>query len=163
MPAGDTVMGDKYGEVPPGFTTIFWNTQFTARQQPHTLGILCNPQHPALAEFPTEFHSNWQWWYLVTKSQIMILNHLPVELRPIVQVIDDWNTNRKLGLIFEAEVNGGKLLICSIDLQKSAEKCPVARQMFHSLLAYMQSDDFNPSLQCDITAIEKLFVPQSAD
>lgn len=163
IPATDTVMGDKYGKVPPGFTTIFWNTQFTGRQQPHTLGILCNPQHPALAEFPTEFHSNWQWWYLITKSQIMILNALPVELRPIVQVIDDWNTNRKLGLIFEAKVNEGKLLICSIDLPSNIDKCPVARQMFHSLLAYMQSDNFNPSLQCDITAIEKLFSPQPAD
>lgn len=163
IPATDTVMGDKYGKVPPGFTTIFWNTQFTARQQPHTLGILCNPQHPALAEFPTEFHSNWQWWYLVTKSQIMILNALPPELRPIVQVIDDWNTNRKLGLIFEAKVNEGKLLICSIDLQSNIDKCPVARQMFHCLLAYMQSDNFNPGLQCDITAIEKLFNPQPAD
>jgi len=163
IPANDTVRGDKYGKVPLGFTTIFWNTQFTARQQPHTLGILCNPQYPALAEFPTEFHSNWQWWYLVTKSQIMILNALPPELRPIVQVIDDWNTNRKLGLIFEAKVNEGKLLICSIDLQRSADKCPVARQMFHSLLAYMQSDSFNPNLQCDITAIEKLFNPQPAD
>ncbi|UCE99504.1 MAG: hypothetical protein JSV82_00065 [Planctomycetota bacterium] len=160
IPAPDTVSPDKYGKVPPGFTTIFWNTQFTARQEPHTLGILCNPEHPALAEFPTEFHSNWQWWYLVTKSQIMILNNLPIELRPIVQVIDDWNTNRKLGLIFEAKVAKGKLLVCSIDLQGNLDKCPVARQMLHSLLAYMQSDYFDPKLQSEITEIEKLLTTQ---
>ena len=157
IPAPDTVKGDKYGKVPPGFTTIFWNTQFTARQQPHTLGLLCNPQHHALSQFPTEFHSNWQWWYLVTKSQFMILNTLPAEIRPIVQVIDDWNTNRKLGLIFETKVANGKLLICSIDLQNNLDKCPVARQMFHSLLVYMHGDRFNPKIQCDINVIEKIF------
>ena len=157
IPAKKTVKGDKYGKVPPGFTTIFWNTQFTARQEPHTLGILCNPKHPALADFPTEFHSNWQWWYLATKSQIMILNALPPKIRPIVQVIDDWNTNRRLGLIFEAKVDSGKLLVCSINLRKKLKKCPVSRQMFHSLLAYMHSDNFNPKTKCDVSTLEKLF------
>jgi hypothetical protein len=156
IPTPDTVKGDKYGKVPPGFTTIFWNTQFTARQQPHTLGLLCNPQHPALSQFPTESHSNWQWWYLVTKSQFMILNNLPAELRPIVQVIDDWNTNRKLALIFEAKIDKGKLLVCSIDLPSNL-KCPVARQMLHSLLVYMQSDRFNPKIKCDLKELKKLF------
>jgi len=157
IPAKDTVKGDGYGKVPPGFTTIFWNTQFTARQEPHTLGILCSPSHPALADFPTESHSNWQWWELATKSQIMILNALPPQLRPIVQVIDDWNTNRRLGLVFEANVAGGKLLVCGIDLQNNLDKCPVSRQMFHSLLAYMRSDSFDPKIQCDRTLITNLF------
>ncbi len=113
MPPLNTIDSD----IPAGFTTIFWNTQWTRRQPPHTLGILCNPKHPALSEFPTEFHSNWQWWDLVTKSKFMILDDFPPDLRPIVQVIDDWNTNRKLGLIFEAKVGRGKLLVCSIDLR----------------------------------------------
>ena len=37
------------------------------RMPPTTLGILCDPRHPALANFPTEFNSNWQWWYLVSR------------------------------------------------------------------------------------------------
>jgi hypothetical protein len=157
MPAADTVVGDRYGKVPPGFTTIFWNTQFTARQEPHTLGILCNPQDPALAQFPTEFHSNWQWWDLVTKSQIMILNDLPAKLRPIVQVIDDWNTNRRLGIVFEAKVGSAKLLVCSIDLRSDLDKRPVAQQMLYSLLRYMSSEDFSPETQCDIETVRRLF------
>lgn len=157
IPAPDTVRGDKYGKVPPGFTTIFWNTQFTARQQPHTLGILCDPNHPALAKFPTDFHSNWQWWDIVTKSQIMILNDFLPEFRPIIQVIDDWNTNRRLALVFEARVAGGKLLVCSIDLRSDLDKRPVARQLLHSLLAYVNSKVFNPKMPCNIALLEKLF------
>jgi hypothetical protein len=143
--------------VPPAFTTIFWNTQWTHRQPPHTLGILCDPKHPALAQFPTEFHSNWQWWDLVTKSRSMILDEFPAELRPIVQVIDDWNTNRRLGLIFEARVGKGKLLVSGIDLKNNLNQRPVARQMLHSLLKYMGSNAFAPRHSIDAELVQSLF------
>jgi hypothetical protein len=143
-------------DIPPAFTTIFWNTQWTARQPPHTLGILCNPKHPALAQFPTEFHSNWQWWDLVTKSRFMILDKFPAEIRPIVQVIDDWNTNRKLGLLFEAKADQGKLLVCSMDLRSDLEQRPVARQMLNSLLSYMNSNAFVPKQKLNAEIIHSL-------
>jgi hypothetical protein len=144
-------------DVPPAFTTIFWNTQWTNQQPPHTLGILCDPKHPALAQFPTEFHSNWQWWDLVTKSRFMILDEFPAELRPIVQVIDDWNTNRRLGLVFEARIGKGKLLVSSIDLHNDLQQRPVARQMLQSLLKYMDSDAFAPKGSIDTELLQGLF------
>jgi len=156
MPSKGSVVGDSHGVIPPGFTSIFWNTAWTRRQAPPTLGSLCDPAHPALREFPTEFHSNWQWWDLVSQSQFMILNEFPAELRPIVQIIDDWVTNRKLGLVFEAQVNGGKLLVCSIDLETDLEHRPVARQMRQSLLAYMNSEKFAPQLTVDAKTIQKM-------
>ncbi len=143
-------------DIPASFTTIFWNTQWTRRQPPHTLGILCNPAHPALAEFPTEFHSDWQWWDLVTKSRPMILDAFAPDFRPLVQVIDDWNSNRKLGLIFEAKVSNGKLLVCSIDLKRNLETRPVARQMLRSLARYMAGDAFEPKHKMDIKLIQGL-------
>jgi len=144
-------------DVPAAFTTIFWNTQWTAQQPPHTLGILCDPKHPALTQFPTEFHSNWQWWDLVTKSRFMILDEFPAELRPIVQVIDDWNTNRRLGIIFEAKVGKGKLLVSGIDLKNNLNERPVARQMLHSLLEYMDSSAFAPKNSTDAKLVQGLF------
>ena len=144
-------------DIPAGFTTIFWNTAWTRKQPPHTLGILCNPKHPALADFPTEFHSNWQWWNLVTRSKFMVLDDFPPDLRPLVQVIDDWTTNRKLGLVFEAGVGRGKLLVCSIDLRSNLDKRPVARQMLHSLQRYMESGRFAPRHSVEIELIHSLF------
>jgi len=157
LPAAGTVKGDRFGKVPPAFSPIFWNTAWTRRQAPHTLGILCDPDHPALARFPTEYHSNWQWWDLVTKSQVMILEPLPPELRPIVQVIDDWFTARRLGLIFEARVGGGRLLVCSIDLKTRMDERPVARQMLHSLLQYADSEHFQPALTLRPEQVQALF------
>ena len=159
LPASGTVKGDRYGKIPAGFSSIFWNTAWTRRQAPHTLGILCDPKHPALAAFPTEYHSNWQWWDLITKSQAMILNDLPPDLQPIVSIVDDWFTNRRLGLVVEARVGRGQLLICSIDLSRDLESRPVARQFRHSLMKYLASDAFRPSVAVDLAVLRQLFQP----
>jgi len=71
-------------------------------------------------------------------------------------VIDDWNTNRKLGLVFEAKVGKGKLLVCSMDLWSNLDERPVARQMLHSLLSYIQRADFSPEPSVDVEMIRRL-------
>ncbi len=73
----------KGAKVAIGFSSIFWNTAWTGNQPPHTLGILCDPEHPLFRDFPTEFHSNWQWWDPVTHSQAMILDGFPSDLKPL--------------------------------------------------------------------------------
>jgi hypothetical protein len=153
------VKGDGLGKVALGFSSIFWNTAWTHRQAPHTLGILCDPKHPALSDFPTDDHSNWQWWYLLSRAGAMILDGLPAALQPTVQVIDDWFTNRKLGLVFEAKVAGGRLIACSINLATGLDDNPVARQMRHSLLRYAAGDRFRPSLELTIEQVQALMEP----
>ena len=148
--------GDRRGKVALGFSSIFWNTAWTRRQPPHTLGILCDPKHPALAEFPTESHSNWQWWYLLTRADALILDDLPRDLHPLIQVIDDWVTNRRLGLVLEARVGGGKLLICSIDLERNLEANPVARQLRSSLLHYVAGERFRPAVELTVPQVRSL-------
>ncbi len=144
-----------------GFSSIFWNTAWTHGQPPHTLGILCDPKHPALASFPTEYHSNWQWWYLVSQAAALKLDGMPGDLRPIVQAIDTWFETRRLGLAFEAKVHGGRLLVCSIDLEKNLEDNPVAHQMRHSLLRYVAGNEFAPQVEVSVEAIQNLMQPLS--
>ena len=128
------------------FEPIFWNRYMFHTQDHKTLGLLCDPKHPALAGFPTEFFQDWQWNEIVTRAQGMMLDGLPKEVRPIVQVIDDWNTNRRLGLVWECRVGNGKLLVCSADLVKDLEKRPAARQLRQSLLSYMAGKHFDPKV-----------------
>jgi len=151
----------KRGKVALGFSSIFWNTAWTQQQPPHTLGILCDPKHPIFAEFPTDFHSNWQWWYLISRAGAMILDDFPPALRPTVQVIDDWFTARKLGLVVEGKLGSGKLLICSVDLENDLAGDPVRRQFRHSLLRYMASDRFTPKHVVTAEQVRGLIVPPS--
>jgi hypothetical protein len=156
------VKGDAHGKVALGFSSIFWNTAWTHRQPPHTLGILCDPAHPLFRDFPTEDHSNWQWWYLITHAGAMILDDLPPALQPTVQVIDDWVTNRRLGLVFEAAVGPGKLAVCSIDLQPTGEPDPVLRQFRASLFRYLASGQFHPKIAVTPEQIRRLTASPSA-
>ena len=162
LAAGKTVLlladtGLVKSNVPPGFSSIFWNTAWTSGQPPHTLGILCNPKSPALKYFPTESHSNWQWWDLVTRSRAMILDSLRASIRPVVQVVDDWVTNRRLGLVVEAKVGNGKILICSIDLKNDLDKRPAARQLLYSLEKYVGSKEFEPKSEVSLAELRSLF------
>lgn len=148
---------DKGGDIPIGFSSIFWNTAWTRGQAPHSLGILCDPAHPALAAFPTEYHSNWQWSDAMRHARAIRLDEIPGDIRPIVRVIDDWFKNRPLGLIFEVKAGAGKLLITGIDLVSDAPERPEARQLRHSLEQYMTSDAFEPAVTVEAAAVQALF------
>lgn len=138
------------------FSGISWNAVWSG-MPPELLGILCNPSHPLYAYFPTEFHSNWQWWDLVIPSKLMNLDHTPSTYRPLLQMIPDWNKNNKLGLVAEAKVGKGELLICTIDLLRNMDKRPVARQFLYSLKKYVSSPDFHPEEELSEQAVDVLF------
>lgn len=136
-PPKDRVKPEKGGSVGIGFSSIFWNTAWTGGQKPHTLGILCDPKHPALSDFPAEYHSNWQWWDAMSHSNALLLDGLSPAIQPIVRVIDDWVTNRSLALVFETRVGKGRLVVSGIDLLTDSANRPEARQLLYSLTTYM--------------------------
>jgi len=160
-PPPSAIRGDALGRVQIGFSSIFWNTAWTRRQAPHTLGIYCDPRHPALADFPTEYHSNWQWWELVSRAHPFVLTGTEATFRPLVYAIDDWFTSRKLGLIIEAQVGRGRLLACAMDLNTDLEQRPVARQLRRSLLNYMSGPRFKPAHRWTPADVQKLLRPPS--
>ena len=125
------------------FTTPFWSTILFSYQA-KTMGILCDPKHPVFNSFPTDFHSNWQWWDLTHNARVMRLNNLAKDYQPLLQVIDHPVRNDKLGAIVELKVGKGKLLVCTLDILKNLDKRPVARQLNKSIVAYMVSDAFDP-------------------
>ena len=148
-----TVPPDKGGDIATGFSSIFWNTAWTRGQAPHTLGICCDAGHPALAAFPNDGVSDYQWWDLMSRCDAMVMDGMPEGFRPIVYIVDDWFTNRKLGMLYEARVGKGKLLVCGADLQNDLATRPAAAQFRQSLLEYMASQDFNPSQELKVEDI----------
>ncbi len=128
---------------PLDWVPAFWNRLMNPNWT-RMLGLWIDKTHPALAAFPTDSHYDWQWIELVRGTRTMNLDKLPKDLQPIVQPIDDWNRNYKLGLVFEAKVGNGKLLVATPDLANSLDKRPVARQLRRSLLDYMTSMKFEP-------------------
>ncbi|MGC1390303.1 MAG: sugar-binding domain-containing protein [Bacteroidales bacterium] len=146
------------------FTPDYWNFRMfkgisesnNKPVSPGTMSILTNPKLPLFSDFPTEFHSNWQWWPIVKNSRPFILDNAPKDYRPLVQVIDNIERNHKLGLIFEFTVGKGKLLVCMSDLKRIQNK-PEGRQLYSSILKYMSSDKFNPSQTLNPEELLSLF------
>lgn len=121
-----------------------------------TLSILTDPMHPLLKYFPTENHSDWQWWSITRNSRPMILNATRGEYRPLIQVVDNIERNHKLGLVFEFAVGKGKLLVCMTNLRAIADM-PEGRQFRTSLLRYVKSDAFRPVEQLTWEELNALF------
>ncbi len=161
LAAGRTVLltvpkGQKGDHLfPTHFLPVFWSDGWFARTQ-GTLGILCDPAQPALARFPTAFHSQWQWWELSEGASAFVLDDLPAGYRPLVQVIDDLHRNHKLGAVIEAKAGKGKVLATSFDLTSALDQRPVARQLLHSLLAYARSAEFQPRETVSMEEIARL-------
>lgn len=145
--------------IPTTFLPVFWSLTWFPKQ-PGTLGILCDPSHPALASFPTDSHSNFQWYELTQDAPAFVLNDTPAEFRPLVQVIDDYHRNYKLGAVFETRVGRGKLLVSAFDLSADLANRPVARQLRQSLLEYMGDAKFDPQLELPSATLEKLLSVQ---
>jgi hypothetical protein len=142
--------------VPGTFTTVFWNVQMKHIQVSKTMGLLCDPAHPALAEFPTDFHTDWQWWDPVMRSTAVNLDGRPPALRPIVQVVDNCVDNRRLAMIFEARVSPGRLLVCSMDIVNDLGNRPAARQLRRSLLGYMSGPLFHPDVNLSFEDLNEI-------
>lgn len=149
--------------VGPLFQTDYWNYRMfktiaennDKEVSPGTLGILTNPAHPIFDSFPTEGHSDWQWFPIVKNSRPFILDNTGKNYRPIVQVIDNIERNHKLGLVFEFRVGEGRLLAVMADMDKASEY-PEGRQFFASILSYMHSDKFRPDTGISLSDLKML-------
>ena len=66
------------------FQTDYWNyrmfrdicVSMDKPVSPGTLGLLIDPAHPLFREFPTQEHTNWQWFPVVKASHPLILDGL---------------------------------------------------------------------------------------
>lgn len=137
------------------FKPAYWSAWMFKGQ--YTLGALVRNQHPALAEFPTGNHFDWQWEDLCRNARAFRLDGLPLDYQPIVQPICDFHFDWKLGSVFELRPReGGSLLVCGYDITGNLAKRPAARQLRESLLAYMNSSRFAPRTEADAALLAKI-------
>ncbi len=139
------------------FHNHFWNPIMFA-WPPMTLGCLIHEEHPVFDDFVTSYHTDWQWWDILNHAKVIEMQDAPRELRPFIQVIDAYDNNEKLGIGFEAQVNGGKLLVLAVDTRKDMENRPATRQLLASVDNYVKSEKFAPEVKLDETFIESILI-----
>lgn len=120
-----------------------------------TMGLYIDNKHPVVEHFLSETYSTYPWWNIVMNSRSIILDETDSKLQPIVQTIDNFERNHKLGLLFEARVSKGRVLVGTFDDKKIAHT-PEGRQFIHSILRYVHSDAFEPTVQLEWNELAKL-------
>lgn len=109
-----------------------------------TMGLLIDTAHPALAGFACEEYTTAQWYQIVMHSAPRILDRVKEteHVRPIVRMMDNFERNHNLGLIYEVTRENAKMLVCEADLLTLGKEYPEAACLYRSLVDYVQSDAF---------------------
>ena len=151
-----------YGsDIVQHYLPVFWNTSWFKMRPPHTTGASIDTAHPLFAHgFPTDDWGNLNWWELLNKAQVMNLADFPVDYQSPIQPIDTWHISRKLGMLVDANVLNGRLLMTTMDITGNLDRRIVARQMRNAILRYMQSADFSPTLTIEPAVIADLYTKQ---
>ncbi len=121
-----------------------------------TMGLCIQQDHPALALFPTQEYTTPQWYDIVTAADCAILDETSDGFMPIVQMIDNFDRNHKLGILWEAKVGDGSLLVCTSRLSTVATR-PEVRWFAKSILQYAASEEFCPTQEMTAAQLRHIF------
>lgn len=100
-----------------------------------TMGLLIDNTHPSLSQFPSEVFSTEQWWEIVENSKSEILDNCYEDKKFIVRTIDNFERNHQLGMLYEYEQDGGKVVVCNCDFEKLSQSV-AGRQFIKSVVDY---------------------------
>ena len=121
------------------FTTDFWSVG-TFVDQEGGMGQLIDTEHPIFKEFPTDFHTDWQWWIMATKRAVI----LPHPMKMIITEMDSYAFLRPMAQLIEFRCLKGKVLLSTMELHKS-QQYPEARALQAAIYTYLSGENFEPA------------------
>ena len=131
------------GSIKTQFTTDFWSVGTFAEQE-GGMGQLIDETHPVFEEFPTAYHTDWQWWPMASKRAVII----PDDLKAIITEMDSYATLRHMAQLFECRCGNAKILFSTMELQ-SLQQYPEGRALQNAIYHYMDSKKFDPVQKID--------------
>ena len=149
------------GDVPgrkTKFASHFWNP-IMFNWDPMIVGTLIDATHPAFSGFPTDSYADWQWYDILNHATALDLTALR-DVTPVIQSIDTYEENRKLGIAFEVKAGKGKLFVLALDTAKDMEQRPASRQLVASVSEYVRSREFNPEVTVPLYMLDAVFTPE---
>jgi arylsulfatase A-like enzyme len=143
------------------FVPVFWSPVHFPNQ-PGALGSMIESEHPVFANFPTDNHSDWQWWELLANSTSVNTTSLGPNFNPVMRFVDKFNRNDLAACLWETRIGQASVFICTLDIESDLHERIVARQLSQSLREYLSSDKFSPPFSCEIATFANLFQDTAA-
>ena len=132
------------------FTPDFWSVG-TFPAQPGGMGQLMDTAHPIFQHFPTEAHSNWQWWPMASQRAFI----LPRRMQAIITEMDSYAYLRPMAKLLECRCCGGRLMLSSMALH-NLQHYPEARALQDAIYAYLATDIHLPPQELTATEVRAL-------
>lgn len=132
------------------FSTDFWSVGTFAGQE-GGMGQLMDAAHPLFAGFPTETHSNWQWWPMASQRAMI----LPRRMQAIVTEMDSYAYLRPMAKLLECRCQGGRLMISSMGLH-NLQQYPEARALQQAIYAYLRTPGQVPEQELTVDEVRAL-------
>ena len=115
------------------------------------MGQYIDACHPIFRKFPTEFHTNWQWWPMAGQRAVI----LPRRYKAIVTEMDSFAYFRPMAQLLECRCGNGKLMFSSMGLQ-DLQQYPEARALLAAIYSYLESEEFAPEQEIEAGVIREL-------
>ncbi|WP_163229514.1 glycoside hydrolase family 2 TIM barrel-domain containing protein [Bifidobacterium aerophilum] len=141
------------GSVQGQFSTDFWSVG-TFPQQNGGMGQYIDADHPLFDGFPTESHTDWQWWPMAGRRAV-VLPESAGRIRPIVTEMDSYAYLRPMAQLFECRCGNGRLLFSSMGLQDLQDH-PEGRALQGAIYRYLASPAFDPRQRIDMEVIASM-------
>lgn len=132
------------------FTTDFWSVGTFAEQE-GGMGQLIDTEHPIFRGFPTDFHTDWQWWIMAGKRAVI----LPGQMKTIITEMDSYAFLRPMAQLIEFRCLNGKVLLSTMELHKSLQY-PEARALQSAIYEYLSGEEFQPAEALTIEELRAL-------
>lgn len=132
------------------FTTDFWSVGTFADQE-GGMGQLIDTEHPIFKEFPTDFHTDWQWWIMATKRAVV----LPHPMKTIITEMDSYAFLRPMTQLIEFNCLNGKVLLSTMELHKSLQY-PEARALQAAIYEYLSGEEFRPAEELTVEELRTM-------
>lgn len=97
------------------------------------MGQLIDTAHPVFEDFPTQFHTNWQWWAMASARAVI----LPRKMKAIITEMDSYAFLREMAQLLEFRCGGGYVLFSTMGLQNLL-KYPEAGALQAAIYDYLE-------------------------
>lgn len=132
------------------FTTDFWSVGTFAEQE-GGMGQLIDTEHPIFRNFPTDFHTDWQWWIVAGKRAVI----LPRSMKSVITEMDSYAFLRPMAQLIEFNCLNGKVLLSTVELHKSLQY-PEARALQAAIYEYLSGEEFRPAEELTVEELRTM-------
>lgn len=141
---------------PSRYFPVFWSPVHFVSKNP--CGMIIDVTNPLFKKYyPVDAYGDYEWKVFLENTNSINIDILK-DFEPLMMLVPNFFNNHKFTHIFEANIEEGKLIVCSFDFNHPVSKTPEIQYLKKALKDYIRSKDFAPIQRLSVEVLKQLFV-----